>query len=72
VNDYWAMHFDASPTSLRSLHSLMRKDQRVICWSTLRLGEKVEDVVRPSHPTTQLPSGCHDLDMSGLPLPFAP
>ncbi|OCH88266.1 hypothetical protein OBBRIDRAFT_780419 [Obba rivulosa] len=47
IGDYWTMHFDASPATLRSLHSVMREDQRVIRWTTLKLGEKVEDVVRP-------------------------
>ena len=44
-NSYWFMHFDASPKTLRGLHTLLRKDPRVIRWTMLKEGEKVEDVV---------------------------
>jgi len=43
--DYWFMHFDASPKTLKGLHTLLRKDPRVIRWTMLKEGEKVEDVV---------------------------
>jgi len=46
IGDYWTMHFDASPRTLRSLNMLMKSDPRVIRWTTLKLGEKVEDVVQ--------------------------
>ena len=39
------MHFDASPKTLKGLHTLLRKDPRVIRWTMLKEGEKVEDVV---------------------------
>lgn len=39
------MHFDASPKTLKSLHTLLRKDPRVIRWTMLKEGEKLEDVV---------------------------
>lgn len=39
------MHFDASPKSLKGLHTLLRKDPRVIRWTMLKEGEKLEDVV---------------------------
>jgi hypothetical protein len=45
---YWTMHFDTSPRTLRSLNSIMRSDPRVIRWTMLKLGEKIEDVVK--HP----------------------
>jgi len=44
--DYWTMHFDTSPRTLRSLSSIMRSDPRVIRWTMLKLGEKIEDVVK--------------------------
>jgi small subunit ribosomal protein S6 len=40
------MQFDASPRTLRSLNSIMRGDPRVIRWTTLKLGEKLEDIVK--------------------------
>jgi hypothetical protein len=40
------MHFDTSPRTLRSLNSIMRSDPRVIRWTMLKLGEKIEDVVQ--------------------------
>ncbi|KAF9793425.1 ribosomal protein S6 [Thelephora terrestris] len=43
--DYWFMHFDASPKTLKGLHTLLRKDPRVIRWTMLKEGEKVQDVV---------------------------
>ena len=39
------MHFDASPKTLKGLHTLLRKDPRVIRWTMLKEGEKIEDVV---------------------------
>ena len=44
-NSYWFMHFDASPKTLNGLHTLLRKDPRVIRWTMLKEGEKIEDVV---------------------------
>jgi len=44
--DYWTMHFDTSPRTLHSLNSIMRGDPRVIRWTMLKLGEKLEDVVK--------------------------
>ena len=40
------MHFDTSPRTLHSLNSIMRIDPRVIRWTMLKLGEKIEDVVK--------------------------
>jgi len=44
--DYWFMNFDASPRTLQGLNSLLRKDPRVIRWTMLKEGEKLEDIVR--------------------------
>lgn len=56
------MDFDTSPRTLRTLAGMMRRDQRVIRWTMLKLGEKAEDVViKPEqtverHLTTTTPS----------------
>lgn len=42
---YWTMQFDASPSTLRGLNTLMRHDPRVIRWTALKVGEKVDDVL---------------------------
>lgn len=46
------MHFDTSPRTLKSLNSIMRSDPRVIRWTMLKLGERIEDVVKPMEATT--------------------
>lgn len=38
------MQFDASPSTLRSLDSIMRREPSVIRWTNLKVGEKIEDV----------------------------
>lgn len=40
------MQFDTSPRTLHSLNSIMRGDPRVIRWTMLKLGDKLEDVVK--------------------------
>ncbi|CAL1707494.1 unnamed protein product [Somion occarium] len=45
IGDYWTMTFDASPRSLHQLNASLRRDPRVIRWTMLKQGEKVEDVV---------------------------
>ncbi|EED83033.1 predicted protein [Postia placenta Mad-698-R] len=52
IGDYWTMHFDASPRTLKELDSLMKRDPRVVRWTMLKLGDKVEDVVTPPSKTT--------------------
>ncbi|KAH7888595.1 ribosomal protein S6 [Phlebopus sp. FC_14] len=51
VGDYWTMYFDTSPRTLRSLTAMMRRDPRVIRWTMLKQGEKVEEVVLPREKT---------------------
>ncbi|KAJ3516435.1 hypothetical protein NLJ89_g1136 [Agrocybe chaxingu] len=46
VGDYWTMHFDANPTTLKSLNGLMRRDPRVLRWTVLKLADKVEDMAQ--------------------------
>ncbi|KAF9510049.1 hypothetical protein BS47DRAFT_1319876 [Hydnum rufescens UP504] len=46
--DYWTMRFDASPTLMKSLQNRLRQDPRVVRQRTLKLGEKLEDVAKPS------------------------
>ncbi|PAV18693.1 ribosomal S6 [Pyrrhoderma noxium] len=45
IGDYWTMNFDTSPRLLARLNDQMRSDPRVIRWTMLKLGEKLEDVV---------------------------
>lgn len=47
------MHFDASPKTLKGLHTLLRKDPRVIRWTMLKEGEKLEDVVELKEQTIE-------------------
>ncbi|KAI0675044.1 ribosomal protein S6 [Trametes maxima] len=45
IGDYWSMQFDASPATLRGLNGILRHDPRVIRWTALKVGEKVDDVL---------------------------
>lgn len=45
-HSYWSLHCDASPQTLRSLNNFMRRDPRVLRWTVLKLGDRVEDVAR--------------------------
>ncbi|PCH43542.1 hypothetical protein WOLCODRAFT_138421 [Wolfiporia cocos MD-104 SS10] len=51
IGDYWTMHFDAAPRVLKELNMVMRRDPRVVRCTVLKLGDKVEDVVRPKTKT---------------------
>jgi len=53
VGDYWTLHFDTAPRTLRSLNSIMRRDPRVIRWTVLKLGDKVEDVAKEGQKATK-------------------
>ncbi|KIM40178.1 hypothetical protein M413DRAFT_173222 [Hebeloma cylindrosporum] len=44
IGDYWTLHFDASPRTLKSLNGIMRRDPRVLRWTVLKLADKVEDI----------------------------
>ncbi|KAF7782622.1 hypothetical protein Agabi119p4_1998 [Agaricus bisporus var. burnettii] len=46
IGDYWSLHCDASPQALRTLNNFMRRDPRVLRWTVLKLGDRVEDVAR--------------------------
>lgn len=46
IGDYWTLHCDTSPQTLRSLNNFMRRDPRVLRCTTLKLGDRVEDVAR--------------------------
>ncbi|CCL99862.1 uncharacterized protein FIBRA_01887 [Fibroporia radiculosa] len=47
IGDYWMMYFDASPRTLHDLNAIMRRDPRVVRWTMLKLGDRVEDMVKP-------------------------
>ncbi|KAG7439994.1 uncharacterized protein BT62DRAFT_957411 [Guyanagaster necrorhizus] len=44
LGDYWSLHFDTSPRTLRSLNRVLRQDPLVVRWTILRQGQKIEDV----------------------------
>jgi len=46
VGDYWTLHFDASPRTLRSLNGIMRRDPRVLRWTVLKLADNLEDIAK--------------------------
>lgn len=46
------MYFDASPRTLHELNKKMRRDPRVIRWTVLKIGERLQDVVEPKEMTT--------------------
>lgn len=50
------MHFDASPDALRQLNNRLRGDPKVIRWTMLKLGERLEDVITPKRDTVYLPN----------------
>ncbi|KAI0812380.1 ribosomal protein S6 [Irpex lacteus] len=56
IGDYWAMNFDASPLVLNSLREILHYDPRVLRMTTLKLGDRVEDVVKPKAKTLRDPT----------------
>ncbi|KZT62065.1 hypothetical protein CALCODRAFT_490641 [Calocera cornea HHB12733] len=52
IGDYWIMRFDASPKSMVLLTDALRQDPRVIRWTTIKLGEKLRDIVGSRSETT--------------------
>ncbi|PPQ97376.1 hypothetical protein CVT26_006610 [Gymnopilus dilepis] len=51
VGDYWTLHFDCSPRTLRSLNGIMRRDPRVLRWTVLKLADKIEDLAKKGEKT---------------------
>lgn len=45
------MYFDTSPRTLNSLALKLRQDPRVIRWTMLKQGEKIQDIVLPREKT---------------------
>ncbi|EPQ32424.1 uncharacterized protein PFL1_00620 [Pseudozyma flocculosa PF-1] len=43
--DYWLMHFDSNAPVLKSLNDRLRADPRVIKWTALKLGDRIEQIV---------------------------
>ena len=46
--DYWLMQFDTNAPTLKVLNDRLRQDPRVIKWNTLKLGEKLREIVPPT------------------------
>ncbi|KAG6845890.1 hypothetical protein H0H87_000696 [Tephrocybe sp. NHM501043] len=44
IGDYWTLHFDTAPVTLRTLNGIMRRDPRVIRWTVLKLADRVDHV----------------------------
>ncbi|PPQ79961.1 hypothetical protein CVT25_003033 [Psilocybe cyanescens] len=60
LGDYWTLHFDTSPRTLRSLNGIMRSDPRVLRWTVLKLADRIEElsdkggkVILPHRPAVQ-------------------
>ena len=51
------MHFDASPDLLRQLNNKLRSDPRVIRWTALKLGDRLENVIEHKPMTVSKISG---------------
>ncbi|WFD36029.1 Subunit of heteropentameric Replication factor C (RF-C) [Malassezia cuniculi] len=47
AGDYWLMQFDTNAPTLKVLNDRLRQDPRVIKWNTLKLGEKLGEIVPP-------------------------
>ena len=43
---YWLMHFDANPSVLKALNHSMNIDERVFRATFIKLGDKLDDIVR--------------------------
>ncbi|KDQ53595.1 hypothetical protein JAAARDRAFT_72542 [Jaapia argillacea MUCL 33604] len=54
TGDYWTMHFDTNPATLRELNRMMRQDPRVIRWTMLKLGDKVDQITGPKAKTISI------------------
>jgi len=55
VGDYWTMRFDASPKTMKLLTSTLKREPRVIRWTVIKLGEKLEDILEPPAKTLTVP-----------------
>ncbi|KAI9594727.1 30S ribosomal protein S6 [Syncephalis fuscata] len=42
---YWLMHFDANPATVKELTDNLRIDTRVIRQTTIKLGDKLKDII---------------------------
>lgn len=47
VPSYWLMQFDTNAPTLKSLNDRLRQDPRVVKWNTLKLGERLDQIVPP-------------------------
>lgn len=44
LDSYWLMHFDTNPPVLKSLNDRLGADPRVIKWTALKLGDKLDQI----------------------------
>ena len=50
---YWTLHFDTGPRTVHSLNGLMRRDPRVIRWTTVKLADRPEELAKVHEKTMQ-------------------
>ncbi len=44
LRSYWLMHFDTNAPVLKSLNDRLRADPRVIKWTALKLGDRLDQI----------------------------
>lgn len=64
LGSYFLMQFDTNPRALNTLYSRLRADPRVVKFTALKLGDKLEDVV-PSILPANRHSGAARIGMGG-------
>lgn len=50
-HSHWTMDFDISPHTLSILQSELAKDPRVIRWTTLKLGDRIQQITKAPEKT---------------------
>lgn len=64
--DHFLMQFDTNPRVLNTLSSRLQSDPRVVKWTTLKLGERLEQITpKIIHGDENLRNNNHALHMGG-------
>lgn len=64
-SSHWTMDFDTSPRMLSSLQSELTKDPRVIRWTTLKLGDRIQQITKSPEKTITRDMGPASLKQLG-------
>lgn len=65
-HSHFLMHFDTNPRVLNTLSARLRSDPRVIKWTTLKLGERLEQITpRTIHGDQELEQHYHPVHLGG-------